>query len=98
MFALLVASSMLAQPAPVAGSTAAAVPASNPRVIEPFEQDWVLMDWALRFHDKDGNVRLSLPEAEVAADAFKAMADHDKDGRLTPYEYDRARDFLMARY
>lgn len=97
MFAMAFASLMLAQP--VTEGTAAALPVSiDPRVMEPFEQDWVLMDWALRFHDRDKDVRLSLGEAEVAANAFKAMADHDKDGRLTPYEYDRAREFLMARY
>ena len=97
MFALLFASLMVPQPA-ASDPPARPVPASNPRVIEPFEQDWVLMDWALRFHDEDGNVRLSLAEAEAAAAAFKTMADHDKDGRLTPYEYDRAREFLIARY
>ena len=70
----------------------------NPRAIEPFERDWVLMDWALRNHDRDGDVRLSLAEAQVAAQALKAMADGDGDGRVTTYEYERAREFILARY
>lgn len=70
----------------------------NPRVIEPFERDWVLMDWALRFHDPDKDARLSIEEAVKAAEAFKRIADGDGDGRVSTYEYDRAREFLLARY
>jgi hypothetical protein len=70
----------------------------NPRVLEPFERDWVLMDWGLRFHDSDKDARLSLAEAHSAAAAFKEIADGDKDGRVTTYEYGRAREFLLARY
>lgn len=72
--------------------------ATNPRAIEPFERDWVLMDWALRNHDRDGDVRLSPAEAQVAARALKAIADGDGDGRVTTYEFDRAREFILARY
>lgn len=77
---------------------AAAAQAPNPRAIEPFERDWVLMDWALRNHDSDGDVRLSLAEAQAAAAALKRMADGDGDGRVTTYEFDRAREFILARY
>ena len=70
----------------------------NPRVLEPFERDWVLMDWGLRFYDRDKDARLSLDEATVAARAFKDIADGDADGRVTTYEFDRAREFLLARY
>lgn len=77
---------------------AAAADPPNPRAIEPFERDWVLMDWALRSYDKDGDVRLSIAEANVAAAAFKRLADGDGDGRVTTYEFDRAREFILARY
>ena len=72
--------------------------AANPRAMEPFERDWVLMDWALRNHDRDGDVRLSLPEAQAAAKALKEIADGDRDGRVTTYEFERAREFILARY
>lgn len=70
----------------------------NPRVLEPFERDWVLKDWGLRFYDRDKDALLSLAEATVAARAFKEIADGDGDGRVSTYEYDRAREFLLARY
>lgn len=88
----LLAAGLMAFPA------AAAADAPNPRAIEPFERDWVLMDWALRSYDKDGDVRLSIEEANVAAAAFKRLADGDGDGRVTTYEFDRAREFILARY
>ena len=98
MFALAFASLMLAQPAPVQGAAAAVPAPTDPRVMEPFEQDWVLMDWALRNHDREGDVGLSLGAAQAAAAALKRIADGDGDGRVTTYEYDRAREFILARY
>ena len=80
---------------------AQATPASapvNPRAIELFQRDWVLMDWGLRFHDPDRNATLSADEADAAAKAFKQMADTDGDGRVTTHEYRRAREFILARY
>ena len=97
MFGLAALTLMIAPPAEEAKAQPASV-AINPRALEPFERDWVLMDWALRFHDPDGDVRLSLEEAGKAADAFKRMADADGDGRVSTYEYDRTREFLLARY
>ena len=70
----------------------------NPRSIELFERDWVLMQWARKQYDRDGDGMLSKTEAQPAASAFKAMADGDRDGRVTTYEYDRAREFILARY
>ena len=76
------------------------VPAAspNPRAIELFASDWVLRDWGLRVHDLDHDAELSPAEADAGAAAFKALADDDRDGRVTPAEFRRARKFLLARY
>ena len=79
----------------------AAQPASasaNPRAVELFERDWVLNQWAKQRFDADGNGVISVAEAQPAALAFKDIADGDGDGRVTPFEYDRAREFILARY
>ena len=70
----------------------------NPRAIELFRSDWVLRDWGLRVHDLDHDAELSAIEADAGAKAFKAIADGDGDGRVTPAEFRRAREFLLARY
>lgn len=76
-----------------------AQPASyNPRAIELFERDWVLMQWAIRMFDANGDRILSPGEAQPAVMAFKKLADGDSDGHVTTYEYDRAREFILARY
>lgn len=80
---------------------AAAQPASqplNPRAVELFERDWVLNQWAKRLFDANHDGIISVEEAQPAARAFKEIADGDGDGRVTPYEYDRAREFILARY
>jgi hypothetical protein len=87
----------LASSAPALAQTPASVPA-NPRASELFQSDWVLMDWALRFHDRDRNAELSAAEADAGARAFKDMADADRDGRVTPREFASAREFLFARF
>ena len=77
------------------------IPASaavNSKAIELFERDWVLMDWGLRTFDRDGDARLSADEATAGAIAFKKIADSDTDGKVTPSEFRRAREFLLARY
>ena len=63
-----------------------------------FERDWVLMNWALKFYDRDRDILLSPDEAQAAARAFRAMADADGDGRITTQEYRAARAFILARY
>lgn len=83
-----------AQPASVQPAGAAA----NPRAVELFERDWVLNQWAKRRFDGDGDGVISVAEAQPAAREFKAIADADGDGRVTPYEYERAREFILARY
>ncbi len=44
-----------------------------------------------------GNGVISVAEAQPAALAFKEIADGDGDGRVTTYEYERAREFILAR-
>jgi len=63
-----------------------------------FERDWVLMNWALKFYDKDRDILLEPDEAQRAADEFRKIADSNGDGRVTPEEYRAAREFILARY
>ena len=70
----------------------------NPRAIELFEADERLMGWALAGFDSDRDRHLSIFEADKAALEFKRIADGDRDGRVTPYEYRAARDFVLARW
>ncbi|HKU92372.1 MAG TPA: hypothetical protein VJP82_03385 [Sphingomicrobium sp.] len=91
---------MLAAAAPAAPE---AVPASvstvaAPAAAELFERDWVLMNWALKFYDRDRDILLEPNEAQAAAAEFRKIADGDGDGRVTPSEYRQARAFILARY
>lgn len=63
-----------------------------------FQRDATLNYWALKHYDADGDIVLSAQEAASAAAGFKAIADGDSDGRVTTYEYDRAREYLVARF
>ena len=67
-----------------------------PAAAQLFERDWVLMNWALKFYDRDRDILLEPSEAQAAAAEFRRIADGD--GRVTPYEYRRAREFILARY
>jgi hypothetical protein len=62
-----------------------------------FERDWVLMNWALKFYDKDRDILLDSNEAQAAAGAFRKIADANGDGRVTTEEYRAARGFILAR-
>ena len=63
-----------------------------------FERDWVLMNWALKYFDRDHDLLLSQAEAAAAAAEFRRMADSDGNGRVTPQEYRAARALILARY
>ena len=63
-----------------------------------FQRDATLNYWALKHYDADGDVALSEPEAASAAAGFKTIADGDGDGRVTTYEYDRAREYIVSRF
>ena len=90
--ALIAAFPAAAQPTPASVS----LPSSRTNAL--FEGDWVLMNWALKFYDRDGDIMLSPAEAQSAANEFRKIADADQDGRVTPQEYRSAREFILARY
>ena len=78
---------------------ARAAPASfNPRAVELFERDWVLNQWAKRSFDANRDGVISTEEAQPESLAFQELADGDGDGRVTTYEYERAREFILAGY
>jgi hypothetical protein len=90
---LLLSSPALAEP-PLASRASAPV---NPRANELFDRDPLLQAWALRVYDANHDGWLTLFEAQPALSAFKDIADGDRDGRVTTYEYDRAKEFIAAR-
>jgi hypothetical protein len=88
---LFVSAPLTAQPTPASLKT-------PPPALQLFEQDWVLMNWALKFYDANRDILLEPNEAAAAAEAFRKIADADNDGRVTPTEYRAAREFILARY
>ena len=70
----------------------------NPNANELFDRDPELKTWALRLFDANHDGWLTLYEAQPALRAFKEIADADKDGRVTTYEYRRAKEFVTARW
>jgi hypothetical protein len=88
---MLAAAQQATEPTPASISTA-------PPAAQLFERDWVLMNWALKFYDKDRDILLEPGEAQAAAAEFRKIADGDGDGRVTPAEYRQAREFILARY
>ena len=89
MLAMIIA---LAGQAAVAASTPA-----NPYANELFDRDAMLKAWAVRSYDTNRDGWLTSYEAQSAVAAFKDLADGDRDGRVTTYEYDRAKEFIAAR-
>lgn len=82
----------------LAGQAAIAASAPvNPHANALFDRDIVLKQWAIRNHDTNRDGWLTLYEAQAALAAFKALADGDRDGRVTTFEYDRAKEFIAAR-
>ena len=80
-----------------AQATLASAPV-NPNANELFDRDPELKAWALRLFDSNHDGWLSLYEAQPAIKAFKEIADADKDGRVTTFEYGRAKEFVTARW
>lgn len=90
----------LAAQAAVAASPVVATPVSAPvnnHANALFDRDAALKQWALRLYDTNRDGWLTLYEAQPALSAFKQLADGDRDGRVTTYEYDRAKEFIAAR-
>ena len=85
------------QVAVAASSPIAASAPVNPEANTLFDRDPVIKAWALRTFDANHDGWLTLYEAQPALVAFKALADGDRDGRVTTYEYDRAKEFIAAR-
>lgn len=79
-------------------ATAPAQVRPTPAALELFERDWVLMNWALKYFDTDGDLLLQPDEAEAAAEQFRRIADTNHDGRITPEEYRAARELILSRY
>jgi hypothetical protein len=97
MTRVLAALSLLAA-APALAQPAARGYPPTPAALQIFERDWVLMNWALKFYDRDRDILLESQEAEAAGDEFRRIADANRDGRVTPEEYRAARAFILARY
>ena len=89
---------MAAEPAAVPQQPTPASIRVTPEMRALFERDWVLMNWALKFYDRDRDILLEPSEAQAAAAEFRRIADGDNDGRVTPSEYRAARAFILARY
>ena len=62
----------------------------TPAAQELFERDWVLMNWALKFFDRDRDILLEPGEAAAAAAEFRKIADADGDILLEPNEAEAA--------
>jgi hypothetical protein len=91
----------LAAQVAIAASSASPAPAQgrafNPNANVLFDRDPALRSWAVRLFDSNHDGWLTLYEAQPALAAFKELADGDRDGRVTTYEYDRAKEFIAAR-
>jgi len=62
-----------------------------------FERDALIKQWAVRTYDRNHDGWLTSYEAQAALVGFKELADGDRDGRVTTYEFDRAKEFIAVR-
>ena len=88
---------LAAQAAIAAASPVSAGAPVNPHANALFDRDPMIKAWAVRMFDTNHDGWLTLYEAQPALVAFKDLADGDRDGRVTTYEYDRAKEFIEAR-
>jgi len=70
----------------------------NSRANELFDRDSELREWAVRIYDANHDGWLMLYEAQPALAAFRDIADGDRDGQVTLYEYARAKEYISARW
>lgn len=92
----LLAAASTAPPTPIR-PTPANLPVT-PAAMVLFERDWVLMNWALKYFDRNGDMLIEPDEAQAAAEAFRKLADTNHDGRVTPDEYKAARALILEHY
>jgi hypothetical protein len=97
MVRILLASILLASSSSLLAQMKAPRLEPTPAALDLFERDWVLMNWALKFYDSNHDILLEPDEAARAADAFRSLADVNKDGRITPEEYRAARQTILTR-
>lgn len=69
-----------------------------PQATDFLESDRSLKAWSVRVYDQNRDGWLTLYEAQPAMDAFKDIADSDRDGRITTAEYRRGIEFITARW
>lgn len=69
----------------------------NPGANAFFDREPTIKAWAVDKFDSNHDGWLTLYEAQPALAAFKDLADGNRDGRVTTYEYDRAKEFIAAR-
>ena len=82
----------------LAGQAAIAASAPvNPGANAFLDRDATIKAWAVDKFDSNHDGWLTLYEAQPALAAFKDLADGNRDGRVTTYEYDRAKEFIAAR-
>lgn len=86
---------LIATAAPLSAQPTPASLETPPPALKLFERDWVLMNWALKFHDANRDILLQPGEAEAAALAFRTLADSNHDGRVTPEEFRSAREAIL---
>ena len=70
----------------------------NPRALEFIERDPTIERWAVARFDRNHDGWLTLFEAQEAVREFRRIADEDRDGRVTPREFDLGIAYLKARY
>jgi hypothetical protein len=95
MVRLVLASILFTSAAPLFAQATPASFETPPPALQLFERDWVLMHWALKGYDMNRDILLQPDEASAAADAFRKIADKDGDGRVTPEEYQNARETIL---
>lgn len=89
---------LTAAAAQLPGGQGRSTPPVVPAALQLFERDWVLMNWALKHFDANGDILLQPDEAAAASQAFRTLADTNHDGRVTPGEYRAARSAILGSY
>lgn len=99
LLALVAATPAHSQPALRSGAQSTPASASvTPEARAILEGDWVLMNWALKYHDINHDIMLEPDELRAAAAEFRGIADANSDGRVTEDEYRAARTLILMRY